>query len=197
MPLVAIRQTARTHQTPVCILAMMAALVLLFASLVIAPGCAPAETSARDREVDEGMAAVTFPDIYFAADAAQDEVVSYLEAQGYQDVEANPDKSYTVTMTQAERDKLVSDLHVRTKGQFDSIPNGQSYPHITTIEYSDSFANVRLVCTTRQLTDEEQGVWKGIGGVAYLYQSVAGIEPSCTITFEDESGKVIKTAAYA
>ena len=174
-----------------------AALIAALCASAALVSCGGAEPEIPQREVSEGEAAVTFPAVYFDENASHEDIVAFLESQGYWDVEANRDGSYTVTMDEEVRDSLVDDLHDRTKLQFDSIPNSQDYPNITEIDYSDTFAQVKLVCTTRDLTTDEQSVWQGVGRVAALYQQVAGLDARCDVTFVDAKGAVIKAATYS
>lgn len=170
-------------------------------------GCATENSGSVTSKTDENSAVeeatlttrtVTFPAIYFG-EADQAETIASFEDEGWTDIEAHEDGSYTVTMPISDYNTLVDELKVNVEAALDDLPNTEDCPHITGIEYDESFAKISLitnVSSTDNLTFAELFMPMTAGVIGCMYQQIAGFDVSCEVSVVGSDGGVLDSVLY-
>lgn len=138
---------------------------------------------------------VTFPSMYFQ-DQATEDVQAQLQEQGYSDITANEDGSYTVTMSIDKYNDLVDSMHDTVANQLDGMPNSENWQTITAIQYDDQFSNVTLTTSSSQVGLREAFAPLQAGIISCMYQQIAGQPVKCTVSIVDESGAELSSSVY-
>lgn len=138
---------------------------------------------------------VTFSALFFQ-DQASEDVQASLQEQGYSDVVANEDGSYTVTMTVDKYNDLVDSMHSSVIEQLDGIPNSEDWPTITAITYDEQFSNVTLTTSSSEIGLQEAFVPLQVGLVSCMYQQIAGQPVKCVVNIVDGSGAELSSSVY-
>lgn len=180
----------------ICASMMTAALVL--------GGCATDNSGSVTTAQDENSAVqeatittrtVTLPAIYFQ-DQVEDEVRAQLEQSGCTDIEVDEGGAYTFTMPIDKYNQMVDAAYASTKESLDGIPNSESYPSISAIEYDDAFSEVTLTATTDSLGLSEMFVGWAVGLSSNMYQQLAGQPVNCQVTVLGPEGVEIQLGTY-
>ena len=119
-----------------------------------------------------------------------------LQEQGYSDITANEDGSYTVTMSIDKYNDLVDSMHDTVANQLDGMPNSENWQTITAIQYDDQFSNVTLTTSSSQVGLREAFAPLQAGIISCMYQQIAGQPVKCTVSIVDESGAELSSSVY-
>lgn len=177
---------------------------LALCGLLALGGCATSNAGSTTSATDENSAVeeatlatrtVTFPALYFQ-NQTEEEARTALEGNGATDIVVNEDGSYTMTMGIDKYNELVDGLHAATQKALDEIPNSESFPSITSIEYDETFSVVTMTSATQELGLSEMFVGLTGGLAANMYQQIAGQPVNCTVTVLDPDGNEIQSNVY-
>lgn len=189
----------KIKNTKRCVLAPLA-----LCGLLALGGCATSNAGSTTSATDENSAVeeatlatrtVTFPALYFQ-NQTEEEAKAALEGNGATDIVVNEDGSYTMTMGIDKYNELVDGLYTATQKALDEIPNSESFPSITSIEYDETFSVVTMTSAARELGLSEMFVGLTGGLAANMYQQIAGQPVNCTVTVLDPDGNEIQSNVY-
>ncbi len=174
---------------------------LLLATLT---GCATQNAGNVTKATDQNSAVdsatllkktITFPAWYFQGKEKSD-VVSALQSQGYSDVIANEDGSYTVTVSIDQYNQLVDSLHDNIVTLLNSTVGSADSPNVLKVDYDNSFSNIKVYLTTNKIGLSEALLPVKYYVAACIYQQIAGQPVSCTVSIIGADGNQLSSTTY-